>query len=202
MSLRHRWVYPHPFLMPLPVPTVPQWPVTCETSTSTPQPSASSASGQILSKLNPSSFRVGCRPWSSSGNSLQIPSSQFLPGRAPSQPHSAHPLPAPGKGCPPAVPPPSASCPWRPVRCSLALQPFGKRTVSTWSAHLRTAAAEAGLSPCLECIPSSLPRDSSHSPWDPPRPTCTPGSQPQGTSTRAFTECPQQPLVLANSFCT
>lgn len=165
--LLHRRVYAHPSLVPHPVLAAPWYSATCGASPFTLPPSGSSTSGQIPSKLNPSSFRVGCRPWSSSGNPTQTLPGQFFLGRTPSQFHSACPLIPPGKGCPPAVLPLPASCPWQPARPSLAPQPFGERTVSTWSAHLRIAAANAGLSPHLECMPSSLSPKTPHSPWAP-----------------------------------
>lgn len=131
------------------------------------------------SQPNPGSFRAGPRPWSSPRNPSQVRPSQSLLGRVPPQPHQVHRLPPLGQGCPPAVPPPPASCPWRPARPSLAPRPFGERTVSTWSAHLRTAAASAGLGCHFRRMPSSLPTGPPHSPWPPPRPTCVPGSRPQ-----------------------
>lgn len=62
-----------------------------------------------------------------------------------------------GRAIPPVALPPPASCPWQPAQPSLALQPFGERIVSTWSARLRTAAASAGLRHRLWHMPSSLP---------------------------------------------
>lgn len=140
---------------------------TCKAGPPTLLPGASSASGQVPFQPNPSSFGVGCKPCSSCGNPPQIPPGQFLLGRAPPQPHSVHPLTPLGKGCPPAAPPPPALCPGQPARPSLAPQRFGERTVSTWSAHPRAAAANAGLGCRLRCTPAP---GAPHRPWALPVP--------------------------------
>lgn len=72
-----------------------------------------------------------------------------------------------GKAIPPVAQPPPISYPWQPDQPSLALQPFGERVVSTWSAHLRTAAASAGLSHHLWHRPSFPPPGPPPSPWAP-----------------------------------
>lgn len=51
-----------------------------------------------------------------------------------------------GKGRSPGAPPPPALCLQQHAQPVPALQPFDGRTVSTWSARLRTAAASAGVS--------------------------------------------------------
>lgn len=180
MFLLHKWVQPHGFLMPL---SCPCSSATCKAGPPTLLPGASSASGQIPSPPNPSSFGVACKPCSSCGNPPQIPPGQFLLGRAPPQPHSVHPLTPLGTGCPPAAPPPPALCPGQPARPSLAPQRFGERTVSTWSAHPRAAAANAGLGCRLRCTPAP----GAHIGPGPSLSHLRPCSQPQGTSTGPFT---------------
>lgn len=56
-----------------------------------------------------------------------------------------------GKGCSPGALPPPASCQQQRAQPVPALQPFDGRTVSTWSARLRTAAASAGVSLTAAC---------------------------------------------------
>lgn len=103
-----------------------------------------------------------------SGNPPQRLPSQFFLGRAPPRAPQCPPTHThQGKAVPPAAQPPPISYPWQPDQPSRALQPFGERVVSTWSAHLRTAAASAGLSHHLRHRPRFPPPGPPPSPWVP-----------------------------------
>lgn len=133
-------------LSPLPTPPhlpIPAGPQSSATGRASPAPSLPPSTSSISAQIpSPPTQQLGAGQQALGTHLGHCLANSFWAGLLPGPPsHTHH-----GAAASPAVQPPPASCPWQPARPCPALRPFGGRTVSTWSAHLRTAAADAGLS--------------------------------------------------------